>query len=74
MKLSKGNIGAVYLVDEIHLPPHIERRLEALGMTQKTPITILNAKNNGVLIVKMRGTRFALGRSITENIRVRCAK
>ena len=30
----------------------------------------LNSKSHGVLIVKVRGTRFALGRNITKNILV----
>ena len=48
----------------------MEKRLEALGMTRGSSITILNSKNHGVLIVKVRGTRFALGRNITKNILV----
>ena len=33
-------------------------------------IAVLNSKSRGVLIVKVRGTRFALGRNITKNILV----
>ena len=46
----------------------LEKRLEALGMTSGTSVAVLNSKNKGVLIVKVRGTRFALGRNITKNI------
>ena len=52
------------------LPVNIEKRLEALGMTRGTSIAVLNSKSRGVLIVKVRGTRFALGRNITKNILV----
>ena len=41
-----------------------------LGMTRGTSIAVLNSKSRGVLIVKVRGTRFALGRNITKNILV----
>lgn len=54
----------------IDLPVNIEKRLEALGMTRGTSIAVLNSKSRGVLIVKVRGTRFALGRNITKNILV----
>lgn len=57
-------------VEDIDLPVNIEKRLEALGMTRGTSIAVLNSKSRGVLIVKVRGTRFALGRNITKNILV----
>jgi len=71
MSLSDGKIGFSYQVETIKLPANLEKRLEALGMTQGTSVDVLNSKNQGVLIVKVRGTRFALGRSITKNILVR---
>lgn len=72
MRLSEGKIGASYSIEEINLPLQIEKRLEALGMTNGTLVLILNSKNKGVQIIKIRGTRFALGRNITKNIQVRC--
>ncbi len=71
MYLCSGKIGGIYNIKDIILPFAIKRRLEALGMTQGTLISILNSKSHGVLIVKVRGTRFALGKNITENILVR---
>ena len=70
IKLSQGRIGNTYTVQKMELPINIEKRLEALGMTHGTSVLILNSKSRGVLIVKVRGTRFALGRNITENIQV----
>ena len=46
-------------------------RLEALGMTRQTPVSVLNRKGKGILIIKLRGTRFALGYNITKNIEVK---
>lgn len=70
IKLSQGQIGHSYTVEKMELPISIEKRLEALGMTHGTSVLVLNSKSRGVLIVKVRGTRFALGRNITENIQV----
>ena len=71
MYLCDGSIGNDYKVTDIKLPTNIEKRLEALGMTRGTTVTVLNSKSKGVLIVKVRGTRFAFGRNITKNIFVR---
>ena len=49
----------------------MERRLEALGMTRGTPVSVLSRKGKGILIIKLRGTRFALGYNITRNIEVK---
>ena len=71
MHLSEGIIGNAYTIESIHLPDQLQHRLEAIGMTNGTPITVLNQKGNGILIIRLRETRFALGRNITKNIVVR---
>lgn len=71
MYLCDGKIGNEYKVEDIELPTNIEKRLEALGMTRGTSVAVLNSKSHGVLIIKVRGTRFVLGRNITRNILVR---
>ena len=40
-------------------------------MTRQTPVSVLNRKGKGILIIKLRGTRFALGYNITQNIEVK---
>ena len=40
-------------------------------MTKETPVSVVNRKGRGILIIKLRGTRFALGYNITKNIEVR---
>ena len=71
MYLKDAQIGRNYIVEKIGLPFQLERRLEALGMTNKTPVSVLNRKGKGILIIKLRGTRFALGYNITKNIEVK---
>ena len=68
MLLSDAVMGESYIVEKIHLPFETERRLEALGMTDRTRISVLGRKGRGILIVKLRGSRFALGAAITHNI------
>ena len=70
MLLKDAQVGRTYIVEAIHLPFQMERRLEALGMTRQTSISVLNRKGKGILIIKLRGTRFALGYNITKNIAV----
>ena len=73
MLLKDAEIGDTCIVEKIHLPFQMERRLEALGMTKDTPVSVINRKGKGILIIKLRGTRFALGYNITKNIEVRRA-
>ncbi len=70
MYLSEASVGKNYTVEKIDLPFETERRLEALGMTNRAPVSVINRKGKGILIIKLRGTRFALGYNITKNITV----
>lgn len=70
MTLLDGKRRSTYRVTDMEEPLDTERRLEALGLTQGTPITILNYKRRGAVIVKVRGTRFAMGREIAAGILV----
>lgn len=71
MTLDQGVIQGKYTVESLHLPLKLEKRLEALGMTRGTSVSVMNAKNHGTLIIKVRGTRFAVGKAISKNITVR---
>lgn len=61
MTLSEGHIGCSYRIHRIELEEQVTRRLEMLGMTQGTDVQVLNKKRSGPMIIKVRGTRFALG-------------
>ena len=71
MRLCSGNIGGTYFVESMDLPENLSRRLEALGFTKGTSVSILNRKGKGILIVKFRGSRFAFGKNISGNIEVK---
>ena len=68
MYLFEGKKGNTYLIEDILLNVDIRRRLYSLGLTNGTPIHILNSKKRGAIIVKVRGTRFALGRQLASGI------
>ncbi len=71
MLLKDLTVGQSCVVERLDLPFQIERRLQALGMTQDTRLQVLNRKGQGIMIIKLRGTRFALGCNITRRIFVR---
>lgn len=71
MRLYEGEIGKTYEVEDMQMPLETERRMEALGMTKKTYITVMNKKRRGAMVVKLRGTRFALGQEILKHIQVK---
>ena len=71
MTLREGKIGQAYRVRDICLEDKVKRRLQMLGMTKGTSIAVLNNKKSGSVILKVRGTRFAVGRQIAEGIVIR---
>jgi ferrous iron transport protein A len=71
MKLHEGEIGKTYIVYHVTVKEAINRRLEALGVNELTSITLMNKKGSGTVIVKVRGTRLAFGRRISEGIEIR---
>ena len=70
MKLNEGIPGHSYRVDKLSLPLRLTLRLEVLGMTGGTTVLVMNTKSHGTMIIKIRGTRFALGKGIWVNIDV----
>lgn len=71
MHLNEGYKTKIYEVVKIDLPLELERRLEALGMTLESKLEVIDKKGKGIMIVKIRGTRFALGENITKNTEVK---
>lgn len=71
MQLSNGKTGSTYEVVHADLPVQLEKRMEALGMTKGTHISILHLKKGGTMVITIRGTRFAVGKGISRNIEVK---
>lgn len=70
-RLNECEVGGRYVVAGVQVDESITRRLEALGVNEGTPVNILNNKGSGSVIIKVRGTRLALGRRLSEGITVR---
>lgn len=61
MRLIDGEKSRSYKLKKIVLDPVVRRRLEVLGMTVGTKIDILEKKRKRAIIIKCRGSRFAIG-------------
>ena len=70
MTLLEGQKGNLYRVVQVREWESVQRRLEALGILEGTKLEILNHKKNGSTIIKVRGTRWAMGRKIAGGIEV----
>ncbi len=70
MRISDCLVGKTYVVKEIGLGLEVKRRLEILGMTINSSVDIVNSKRSGTKIIKVRGTRFAIGKKFAEGIEV----
>lgn len=60
-----------YTIEGLYVEEAVTRRLQALGLNDGTRIKVLNRKRKGALIIKVRGTRLALGRHLSSNIEVK---
>ena len=71
MRLKEGKDNCTYIVESIDMELNLERRLEALGLTQGSRITILNNDKKGAITVRFRRLQdFALGKRIADHIMV----
>ena len=71
MRLKEGRANHTYIVERIDIELNLERRLEALGLTEGSKIVVLNNDRKGAMTVRFRGTRFAFGKRIADNIFVK---
>jgi len=71
IKLWDAELKKEYTVEDIFLENPISKRLEALGINEGTPVSVLTRKKSGAMVVKIRGTRLALGKHITSNIEIK---
>ena len=70
MSLFEGKKHTNSEIKRLYVEEGITRRLQALGLNDGTIITVLNRKKNGALIIRVRGTRLAIGKHISSGIEV----
>ena len=68
--LQEAKPGSSYRVEGLTLPIDLERRLEALGLIEGSEFLFCERSGKGAMIVKVRGTRFAVGYGISSHISV----
>ncbi len=74
MTIVDGMIDGTYIVTDISMEGPIMRRLESLGINSGTKLRLMNRKRNGTVIIKVRGTRWAIGKDIAVGILVNPAE
>ena len=70
MKLKETPIEQDFIIVRVQEEERLLRRLEALGILEGTRVHVLNRKRNGATIIKVRGSRWALGNDIAQGIEV----
>ena len=70
MTLKEIPKGKSVVVRQINTNEQTRRRLRTLGMLSGTPIEVVQRKQNRTLVIRLRGTRFALGKELSEQIEV----
>lgn len=70
MTILEGTVKEDYIVSDMQMEENIMRRLEALGINSGTHLKLMNRKKNGTVIIKVRGTRWAIGKDIAQGIEV----
>ncbi len=71
MTLYEAEKNREYTIAGLFVEEAVTRRLQALGLNDGTRIKVLNRKKKGALIIKVRGTRLALGRHLSANIEIK---
>lgn len=69
MRLYDVNIGRICTASEKKIKSETAHRLEMLGLTDNTQIRVLEKKGSA-MIIKVRGTRIAVGKGIAQGIEV----
>ena len=70
MKLNETPIEQDFIIVRVQEEERLLRRLEALGILEGTRVHVLNRTRNGATIIKVRGSRWALGNDIAQGIEV----
>ncbi len=70
MYLSGGQVGKKYIIKSIFLEDKLKYRLQVLGLIKNTKIEILNKSFRNSLVLKVRGTKLAVGKKIIDAIKI----
>ncbi|MBR5809281.1 MAG: ferrous iron transport protein A [Clostridia bacterium] len=68
MNLSDAKTGKSYIIEKIEFQEEEKHRILDLGLTKGTKIKVINLKENGPMIILVRGTYLAIGRKYVLGI------
>ena len=68
MNLSETKINHEYMIDKINIDKCTSIRLQVLGVLEGTKIRTLNKRNNGAIILRIRGTRLGIDKEVVNSI------
>lgn len=69
MKLNKAEKGPIMVIKDINADPYTKKRLQSLGIVKGEEITLMGT-SNGAVILLVKDSRLALGKSVVELIEV----
>lgn len=71
MTLQMGEKNHRYILKQLNVKAAFRQRLEALGFQPGTELVILGKKTGGAMIVRIKGSRIALGSGLTTCLEVK---
>lgn len=74
MTLADGRIGRDYIIKDIFLKETVRQRLGELGLVSGASVRLLLQKRGSASIIRVRGTRIALGIRYAERVEVMTAE
>ena len=70
MPLSMTGVGQEVILKAVNWGPKMKKRLESLGLTAGTTLSVISNDSNGAFILNVRGSRLVLAGSVTQQILV----
>lgn len=70
MPLSSVGSGCEVILQAINWGPKIQQKLHDMGLTPGVKILVVSSDSNGAFILNVRGSRIAIGKSMTHQIMV----
>ena len=70
MRLCEGIPNHTYLIKGINFENTVRLRLETIGVYKGSMVRIWKKKHSGTMIIKIYGTRWAIGKTLTLGIEV----
>ncbi len=71
VSLASAPAGSTLIVSGTSGGQHFQRKIAALGIYPDEKLEVIERQYRGALIIKVKGTRLAIGREMSKKIKVR---